>query len=116
MIPCFLVFLGRYLTRAPRLMTAISLLVTTFRNPLPSQLLDGTLFTLGLQLSDFALIGANLLKGFPEGADRSGPLQNDLFRQFQRTAEFRRIQAASHENPIGSFLQYPSGKAFPVGR
>ena len=54
---CFLVFLGRYLTRAPRLMTAISLLVTTFRNPLPSQLLDGTLFTLGLQLSDFALIG-----------------------------------------------------------
>ena len=73
----------RYLTRAPRLMTAISLLVTTFRNPLPSQLLDGTLFTLGLQLSDFALIGLGtaLVVGVEFYQERGGHVRAALAKK-----------------------------------
>ena len=51
-----LVFLGRYLTRAPRLLTALSLLKTTVAAPRPSQLWDGTLLTLGLSAADLAVV------------------------------------------------------------
>lgn len=51
-----LVFLGRYLTRAPRLLTALSLLKTTFTRPHVSQLWDGTLLNLGLTASDMVII------------------------------------------------------------
>lgn len=57
----FLVFLGRYLTRAPRLMTALRLIRTTFLRPDPSQLLDGTVMKLGLTLTDFLIVGLGML-------------------------------------------------------
>ena len=44
----FLVFIGRYITRAPRLLTALSMLGATFLNFHPERLFDGTLLTLGL--------------------------------------------------------------------
>ena len=56
----FLVFLGRYLTRAPRLLTALHLLKTTFAAPQPSQLWDGTLLALGLTAGDLLLIALGM--------------------------------------------------------
>jgi len=55
-----LVFLGRYLTRAPRLMTALRMLKTTFLDIRPGQVLDGTLLRLGLQFSDYAVIAVGM--------------------------------------------------------
>lgn len=51
-----LVFLGRYLTRAPRLLTALRLLKTTFTDVRLGQLADGTLLSLGLTGGDLAVI------------------------------------------------------------
>ena len=56
----FLVFLGRYLTRAPRLLTALHLVKTTFTAPQVSQLLDGTILQLGLSGTDLLLILAGM--------------------------------------------------------
>lgn len=53
-----LVFIGRYLTKAPRLLTALSLLKTTVFRPVPSQLIDGTILKLGLSAKDLIIIGA----------------------------------------------------------
>ncbi len=60
---CFIVFLGRYVTRAPRLLTAFALIGRTF-NPLTvdlHQLWDGTLMSLGLSATDFAVVGIAVL-------------------------------------------------------
>ena len=51
-----LVFIGRYLTRAPRLLTALSMLWTTLTKPCLYQVADGTILRLGLQVSDLVII------------------------------------------------------------
>lgn len=56
----FLVFLGRYLTRAPRLLTALHLMAVTFTRPQPSQLLDGTLLQLGLSGQDLLIVALGM--------------------------------------------------------
>ncbi len=80
---CFLVFLGRYLTRAPRLLTAGSLLVTTFTRPVFSQLTDGTLLSLGLTGGDFLLLGlaAAVLVAVEFYQERGGHVRETLARQ-----------------------------------
>ena len=55
-----LVFIGRYFTRAPRLRSVFTLLKTTILHPQPSQLLDGTLLSLGLAKMDFLVIALGL--------------------------------------------------------
>ncbi len=83
-----LVFLGRYLTRAPRLLTALSLLWTTVSAPRLGQLADGTLLTLGLTAGDLWVVAlgalaVTVLEFFQERgvqvreslSRRSGPLQ-----------------------------------------
>ncbi len=51
-----LVFIGRYLTRAPRLLTALSMLWPTLTKPCLYQVADGTILRLGLQVSDLVII------------------------------------------------------------
>lgn len=53
---CFLVFLGRYLTRAPRLLTALWMIGETFLHPRLPDLWNGTLLTLGLTAFDLMVI------------------------------------------------------------
>ena len=55
-----LVFVGRYFTRAPRLRSVFTLLKTTVLHPQPSQLLDGTLLSLGLAKTDFLVVALAL--------------------------------------------------------
>ena len=57
---CLLVFIGRYFTRAPRLRSVFTLLKTTVLHPQPSQLLDGTLLSLGLAKTDFLVLALAL--------------------------------------------------------
>ncbi|MBQ4353297.1 MAG: MBOAT family protein [Clostridia bacterium] len=60
---CLIVFLGRYITRSPRLLVAFQLLARTF-NPLlwnAGQLTDGTLLSMGLTAADFAVVGISVL-------------------------------------------------------
>ena len=52
-----LVFIGRYITRAPRLLTAGAMLLAAWTRPAFYQLYDGTLLRLGLTGIDFAVIG-----------------------------------------------------------
>ncbi len=52
----FLVFLGRYITRAPRLRTALSLLRRTFTDFRGGELLNGTVLQMGLPGSDLIII------------------------------------------------------------
>jgi len=79
----FLVFLGRYLTRAPRLMTALRMLKTTFLNPRPGQLLDGTVLRLGLQGSDYLVIalGTAVLLAVEAYQERGGKVRETLSKQ-----------------------------------
>lgn len=56
-----IVFVGRYLTRAPRLLVAFSMLKTTFTNPSFYQLADGTVGRLGLSWFDCAVVAAGVL-------------------------------------------------------
>ena len=76
-------FLGRYLTRAPRLLTAGSLLVATFTRPVFSQLTDGTLLSLGLTSGDFLLLGlaAAVLVAVEFYQERGGHVRETLARQ-----------------------------------
>ena len=55
-----LVFVGRYFTRAPRLRSVFTLFKTTVLHPQPSQLLDGTLLSLGLAKTDFLVVALAL--------------------------------------------------------
>lgn len=52
----FLVFIGRYITRAPRFLTAVSMLYVTFSDFRAGNLLDGTLLTLGLDKSGIIVV------------------------------------------------------------
>lgn len=59
----FIVFLGRYITRSPRLLTGLGLIVRTF-NPMTfdaQQLWNGTLSGMGLTGADFAVVGLSVL-------------------------------------------------------
>jgi alginate O-acetyltransferase complex protein AlgI len=56
----FLVFLGRYITRAPRLLTAFSMLKTTFLRFQPEKLLDGSLLKLGLDINGLIIVFAGM--------------------------------------------------------
>ncbi len=51
-----LVFVGRYITRAPRLLTALAMLRTTVTNPCLYQIRDGTILHLGLQMQDLIIV------------------------------------------------------------
>lgn len=53
---CFIVFLGRYITRAPRFLTAIWMIKETFLHPVLPNLWDGTILTLGLGIMDYVVI------------------------------------------------------------
>ena len=58
----FLVFLGRYITRSPRLLTGLALIGHTF-NPMTARindLWDGTMLTLGLTGADYAVIAVSV--------------------------------------------------------
>ena len=55
-----LVFIGRYITRAPRLLVALDMLYTTVASPCLYQLRDGTLLRLGLQATDLAVIAVGV--------------------------------------------------------
>lgn len=56
-----LVFFGRYLTRAKDLHTGFSMLWKTVRHPIPSQLWNGTLFSLGLSEWDLLVVALGVL-------------------------------------------------------
>lgn len=59
---CFIVFLGRYITRAPRLLTAFALIARTF-NPAQirfGELFDGV-FSLGLTVNDYIIVALSLV-------------------------------------------------------
>lgn len=56
-----LVFLGRYITRAPRFLTALWMMRETVLHPHPADLWNGTLMGFGLTYGDFALIGLGLV-------------------------------------------------------
>lgn len=51
-----LVFLGRYITRAPRFLTAVWMVKETFLHPVLPNLWDGTLLTLGLGGADYLVL------------------------------------------------------------
>lgn len=55
-----LVFFGRYITRAPRFLTAVWMVKETFLHPNLSDLYNGTLLTLGLAGSDFLVLFAGV--------------------------------------------------------
>jgi D-alanyl-lipoteichoic acid acyltransferase DltB (MBOAT superfamily) len=56
-----LVFVGRYLTRAPRLLTALYMLKKTVTRFDVSRLFDGTVFTLGLPRSGVLIVALGML-------------------------------------------------------
>lgn len=55
---CLIVFIGRYMTRAPRLLTAFWMMKETVVHPGFKSLFDGTLMGLGLAGGDYILIAA----------------------------------------------------------
>lgn len=55
-----LVFLGRYITRAPRFLTAVWMVKETLLHPHWGDLANGTLLTLGLSGSDFLVIALSM--------------------------------------------------------
>ena len=80
---CFLVFLGRYITRAPRLLTAVWMIRETFLHPRLSDLWNGALLTLGLGAFDLAVIAAGtaVLVGVEWYQERGGEVRKSLERQ-----------------------------------
>lgn len=68
-----LVFIGRYVSRAPRLLTAFSMLWTTVSRPQLSQLRDGILLKLGLGGRELAVVAVGVLVLLAvEGAQEKG--------------------------------------------
>ncbi len=59
----FLVFLGRYITRAPRLLTGLWMIKETFLHPRFGEIADGMLLKLGISAFDIAvvLVGISLV-------------------------------------------------------
>ena len=77
---CVLVFLGRYLTRAPRLLAALWMMRQSVMNPCFSNLWDGTLLTLGLTMSDLVitLCGMDAVLGLEYYQERGGHVRAAL--------------------------------------
>ena len=80
---CFLVFLGRYLTRAPRLLTALWMIKETFLHPQLSDLWNGTMLTLGLTGFDIGVIlaGMAVVVAVEWYQERGGQVRLTLERQ-----------------------------------
>ena len=80
-----IVFIGRYLTRSPRLLTALSLLKRTFdpRTVHLHELWSGALLRLGLTGSDLAIVGAGTLVmlAVETWQEFRGPVRPALARQ-----------------------------------
>lgn len=57
----FLVLIGRYITRAANLGTAISMLKKTFFDFIPIELTNGTLQSFGLTTTDFIVVGVSVM-------------------------------------------------------
>ncbi len=56
-----IVFIGRYLTRAPRLLTGLTMIWRTVFDLHPGALLNGTVLQLGLGLGDWLVVAAGVL-------------------------------------------------------
>lgn len=80
---CLLVFLGRYITRAPRLLTAVWMVKETFLNPQLPDLWNGTLLTLGLTAFDLAVVlaGMAVVVGVEWYQERGGHVRLALEKQ-----------------------------------
>ena len=80
---CFLVFLGRYITRAPRLLTGLWMIKETFLHPQLPDLWNGTLLTLGLTPFDFWVIGLGtaVMIGVEWFQERGGQVRKALEKQ-----------------------------------
>lgn len=78
-----LVFIGRYITRAPRLKTAISMLITTVTDVRLHELRDGTFASLGLTKGALAvvLIGMLLVLCVEWYQERGGRVRDSLAAQ-----------------------------------
>lgn len=77
---CVLVFWGRYLTRAPRLLAAGWMMWQSVANPCFSNLWDGTLLTLGLTMTDIVitLCGMAAVLGLEYYQERGGHVRAAL--------------------------------------
>ena len=58
---CGIVFLGRYITRAPRFLAALWMLSRLIVDPRFGELADGTLLSLGLPGADLAVVGIGVI-------------------------------------------------------
>ena len=78
-----LVFIGRYITRAPRLMTAVTMLYTTVAHPRIYELWDGTFASLGLMGLDLAvcLLGMGGILAVEWYQEQGGHVRADLAQQ-----------------------------------
>lgn len=78
-----LVLIGRYITRAPRLLVALSMLKTTMTQFRFHELLDGTFWTLGLSRWDLGvtLAGMALVLGLEWRLERGGDPRKTLAKQ-----------------------------------
>ena len=56
-----IVFVGRYITRAPRLLLGLQMLRKTLTSPCLYQLRDGTIWNLGLSLTDYLVVALGFL-------------------------------------------------------
>lgn len=77
---CLIVFFGRYITRAPRFMTAVWMMKQTFTDTHPLDLVNGKLLTLGLGAYDLAVIAAGMavLLGVEWYQERGGHIREAL--------------------------------------
>ena len=75
-----IVFVGRYLTRAPRFMTAVDMFRRTITEFNPRSLIDGTLYTLGLSRFDVwvVLIAAVCVLALEFYQERGGHVRESL--------------------------------------
>ena len=78
-----IVFAGRYITRAPRLLAALYMLKETVVSFHPGRLLDGTLLTLGVTGFDYAVVvlGMAVVLGVEWYQERGGHARQWLERQ-----------------------------------
>ena len=78
-----LVFLGRYITRAPRFLTAVWMVKETLLHPHWGDLTNGTLLTLGLSGSDFLVIALSMavLLAAEWYQEKKGPIRPALEKQ-----------------------------------
>lgn len=77
---CLIVFFGRYITRAPRLLTAVWMARQTFVHPHLSDLWNGTLLNLGLTMTDLIVVfaGVAVILGVELYQERGGKVRASL--------------------------------------